>query len=125
VSGALLCIVGVLLILRLPVTAGCKSAIAVFWLALNAYEWFSYRLAYARAGILRIDAGGRVERHGDDGAWQVHALRAGSVVLPRLAWLRLSAPGGLRYSELLCGDARESDDWRRFQVIWRHVGATG
>ena len=123
-SGIMLFIAGLLLILRLPVAATYRSAIAVFWLALNAYEWFSNRRAYARFGILRIDAEGRIECRNGDGAWQAHGLRSGSIVLARFAWLRLTAADGLRYAELLYGDARESDDWRRFQVIWRHVGAT-
>ncbi len=123
-SGLLLFLLGLLLTVQLPVAAGYKSLVAVFWLALSVYEWLSNRLAYARSGILRIDAEGRIERRNGAGAWQVHGLRSGSVVLPRLAWLRLTADDGLRYAELLCGDARESNDWRRFQVIWRHVGAT-
>ena len=123
-SGILLFGIGLALIMQLPVAAGYKSLIAVCWSAICAYEWISNRLAYARCGILRIDAEGRIERSNSQGAWQVHRLRSGSVVLPRLAWLRLSAGDGLRYAELLRGDICESDDWRRFQVIWRHVGAT-
>ena len=122
-SGILLFGIGLVLTLQLPVAAGYKALIAVCWLAICAYEWFSNRLAYAHCDILRIDAEGRIERCSSHGTWQAHRLRPGSVVLPRLAWLRLSAADGLRYAELLCGDVRESDEWRRFQVIWRHVGA--
>lgn len=124
-SGIALFIVGLLLISRLPVAAAYQSAIAVIWLGICTYEWLSLRRAYARSGILRIDAEGRIECRNGDGAWRAHGLRSGSIVLARFAWLRLAAADGLRYAELLCGDARESDDWRRFQVIWRHVGATG
>lgn len=122
-SGILLFGIGLVLTLQLPVATGYKSLIAVWWLAICAYEWISNRLAYARSGILRIDAEGRIERRSSSGSWQMHRLRSGSVVLPRLACLRLSAADGLRYVELLRGDICESDDWRRFQVIWRHVGA--
>ena len=123
-SGILLFILGLILTLQLPVATGYKSLIAMCWLAICAFEWVSNRLAYARSGILRIDAEGRVERLSSGGAWQTHRLRSGSVVLPRLACLRLSSADGLRYVELLRGGICESDDWRRFQVIWRHVGAT-
>jgi hypothetical protein len=123
-SGVLLFFLGLLLILELPI-AGCyKVLIAVVWLGLSAFEWLSNRRAYAQNGILRIDAEGRVEWWDDDAGRRELGLRPGSVVLSRLAWLRLSAGDGLRYAELLRGDARESDDWRRFQVIWRHVGAS-
>ena len=122
-SGLLLFVLGLLLTLQLPVATGYKSLITACWLAICSYEWLSNWFAYARFGILRIDAEGRIERSRGDGAWQAHRLRPGSVVLSRLAWLRLSAGGGLHYAELFRGDARESNDWRRFQVIWRHVGA--
>ena len=124
-SGVLLFLAGLLLVIGLPLAAVYKSLVGISWLALCAYEWLSNRRAYARFGILRIDAEGRVERRCSDGTWQVHALRSGSVVLARLAWLRLVATDGLRYAELVRGDSRESIDWRRFQVIWRHVGAAG
>ena len=122
--GILLFGIGLVLILQLPVATGYKSLIAVCWSAICAYEWISNSFAYARSGILRIDAEGRIERRSSSGSWQMHKLRSGSVVLPRLACLRLSAADGLRYVELFRGDICESDDWRRFQVIWRHVGAT-
>jgi hypothetical protein len=121
----LLFLAGLFLVISLPLAATYRFLISVLWLALSAYEWISNRRAYARYGILRIDAEGSVERRGGDGTWQVHALRPGSVVLARLAWLRLVTADGFRYAELVRGDARESNDWRRFQVIWRHVGAAG
>jgi hypothetical protein len=121
----LLFLAGLFLVISLPLSATHRLLIAVLWLALSAYEWISNRRAYARYGILRIDAEGSVERRSNDGTWQKHALRSGSVVLARLAWLRLVTADGLRYAEFVRGDARESNDWRRFQVIWRHVGAAG
>jgi hypothetical protein len=121
----LLFLAGLFLAISLPLAAAYKCLVAVVWLALCAYEWMSNRRAYIRFGILRIDAEGCVERRCGDGTWQVHALRPGSVVLARLAWLRLETTDGLRYAEVVSGDSRESIDWRRFQVIWRHVGATG
>ena len=124
-SGMLLFLAGLVLVISLPLAAAYKFLVAFLWLALSAYEWISNRRAYARYGIFRIDAGGSVERRSYDGTWQVHSLRPGGVVLARLAWLRLVTPDGLRYAELVRGDARESNDWRRFQVIWRHVGAAG
>lgn len=124
-SAVLLYFLGLLLILELHLAGYYKVLIAVTWLALSAYEWFSIRSAYARKGILRIDAEGCIEWRDDDDSRREISLRPGSVVLSRLAWLRLTTADGLRYAELLRGDARESDDWRRFQVIWRHVGASG
>jgi len=40
-----------------------------------------------------------------------------------LAWLVLASPDGRRWLALLQGDSRESEQWRRLQVIWRHMGS--
>ena len=123
VAGMVLFLAGSLLVLLLPITFGFKAALAIIWLIICGYEWSSNWLAYARGGILRVDSGGGIERKCRDGCWRAAKLAAGSVVTPRLAWLRICAGRGHRYGELFRGDARENVDWRRFQVIWRHIGA--
>ena len=60
-SGVLLFLLGVLLIMELQVADHYKALIALAWLALSAFEWLSSRRAYARNGILRIDAEGQLE----------------------------------------------------------------
>ena len=45
------------------------------------------------------------------------------LVADRIGWLHLKTADGKQFAELICGDCRESDDWRRLQVIWRHIGA--
>jgi len=49
------------------------------------------------------------------------------VLLRKVGWIRLSfeLPTGrkLILGELLRGDGRRGEDWRRLQVIWRHIGA--
>jgi hypothetical protein len=57
-----------------------------------------------------------------NGAWSDARLESGSLVLHRLAWLRLRTADGARVTELLRGEARLCGDWRRLQVIWRHIG---
>jgi hypothetical protein len=78
---------------------------------------------YAASGALRIAAGGQVERQTPDGAWEPATLCAGSLVLARFAWLRIAAAGGRPYAELVSARSHASEDWRRLQVIWRHIGA--
>lgn len=123
VAGIVLFLAGSLLVLLLPITFGFKVTLAFIWLIICGYEWSSNRLAYSRGGSLRVDSGGGIERKCRDGCWRPAKLAAGSVVTPRLAWLRISVGRGQRYGELFRGDARENVDWRRFQVIWRHIGA--
>ncbi len=55
--------------------------------------------------------------------WQTAAIGNGCVVMRKLAWLRLKPATGARYHELLRRNSLESEQWRRLQVIWRHLGA--
>jgi len=58
-----------------------------------------------------------------DGNWHPARLLPGSMLLRRVGWIRWDDGCGRQYAELLRGRSRESDDWRRLQVIWRHIGA--
>ena len=122
-SGAVLCVAGLGFVPLLPVSVGLKVLLASLWPGLCGYEWHAQWQGYAQSGGLRIAAGGRVERQCRDGTWQPARLRAGSLVLSRLAWLRIESRDMRPYAELVRGDCRESEDWRRLQVIWRHIGA--
>ena len=122
-SGAVLCVAGLGFAPLLPVSIELKALLAAAWLALCGREWQAFWQGYARSGGLRIAAGGHVERQCRDGTWQPARLRAGSLVLSRLAWLRIESRDMRPYAELVRGDCRESEEWRRLQVIWRHVGA--
>lgn len=122
-SGALLFVAGLAFVPLLAVTPGLKTVLAITWVCLCGYEWLAFRRGYAASHALRIAAGGHVERQGRDGSWQPVRLCAGSVVLSRFAWLRVAPPGAGAYSEPLSAACHESEDWRRLQVIWRHIGA--
>jgi len=121
--GAVLCLAGLGFVPLLPVSVELKAVLAAAWLGLCGYEWHALLRGYARSGSLRIAAGGHVERQRRDGSWQPARLCAGSMVLPRFAWLRIDSPDMRPYAEPVCGDCGKSEDWRRLQVIWRHIGA--
>ena len=72
---------------------------------------------------IRIDSSGEAMILGDDENWVPARLLSGSVLLRKLAWMRLQDQSGRIYLELISGDARQSQNWRRLQVIWRHIGA--
>lgn len=122
-TGALLFLAGLALVPFVAVSPALQAVLAVAWVGLCGREWWLLRRAYASAGVLRIAAGGRVERQRCDGTWEPARLCAGSVVLPRIAWLRIVARSGLTYAELVRPKRDGSEDWRRLQVIWRHIGA--
>ena len=122
-SGAVLCLAGLGFVPLLPVSVGLQTLLATVWLALSGYQWHAMWAGYARSSCLRIAADGGVERQCRNGAWEPARLCVGSVVLPRLAWLRIESGGKGVYAELVSGKMRDSEDWRRLQVIWRHIGA--
>lgn len=123
VSGVLLFAAGILLTAALPLAGGLRVLLAIGWCGYSARELIATWRAYSNSGELRIEADGRLLCRDRDGAWQPAQLHAGSIVGARYAWLRIAVGQGPRYAELVRGDARKSEDWRRFQVIWRHIGA--
>ena len=118
-----MCPAGLALLLLLAVTTALKGVLAITWIGLCGYEWLAFWRGYAVGGKLRIAAGGLAERQRRDGTWEPSSLCAGSVVLPRVAWLRIAPRHGRPYAELVGAGNQGSEDWRRLQVIWRHIGA--
>ena len=121
--GGVLSMAGLGFVPFLPVAGEIKAGLAAIWLGLCGYEWIALWRGYARSGSLRIAAGGHVERECRDGSWQPARLCAGSMVLPRCAWLRIDPPNMPPYAEPVRARCSKSEDWRRLQVIWRHIGA--
>lgn len=119
----MLTLAGLALVPLVPVSAVQKAVLAMAWLVLSGRECHAFWRGYAGGGALRVAADGQVLRQCRDGGWQPARLCPGSVVLPRLAWLRLEPPGMRPYAELVRAKTQKSEDWRRLQVIWRHIGA--
>lgn len=71
-----------------------------------------------------MSAGGAVEVVGQDGGWRAATLQNGSVVLSEFAWLRIETCDGRKVVELLRGNCRKNKEWRRLQMIWRHLGGS-
>lgn len=116
---------GLMIILYLPVGRLVCAAGAMVWCYTTGRElaviWFSYK-HFSR---LRIFADGSAELGTTGGRWLAATITRGSIVLPGLAWFRLRLADGRWYLALLRGDVRQSQQWRRLQVIWRHLGTTG
>ena len=79
--------------------------------------------AQLRCRQLNVHADGSVLLQDQSGGWQAATFRNGTVVLSGLAWLDLRTDDGRGYSALFRGNCRESEQWRRLQVIWRHMGS--
>jgi hypothetical protein len=86
-------------------------------------ELIAISSAHKQFGRIRMHSDGRIELHDNDGHWQTATIGNGCIVLRKLAWLRLQPTSGARYHELLRRNSLQSEQWRRLQVIWRHLGA--
>ena len=122
-SGAFLGAVGVVLIFSMRLPAVVLIAASTAWLLVSGRELGRIRRAYTRCCRLRLSAGGEMRWLDVDGNWYPAKLLPGSVLLRRVGWIRWHDGRGRQAAELLRGRCRESDDWRRLQVIWRHIGA--
>jgi hypothetical protein len=69
---------------------------------------------------MRLDADGNIAGIGPDGRVEPLTLLSGSIVLKRLAWLRVQFTDGSEYGELLRGDPATDLEWHRLQLLWRH-----
>ena len=115
--------IGVVVIATLPFPAASIGAGILFWSALTVLRLRNLWRSWSACHGLRVRPGGEVAVYGPDGTWRPAVLASGSGLLRRCAWLRYRTASGRIAVELLRGCCRESQDWRRLQVIWRHVGA--
>ena len=122
-SGVLLGIAGVLVILLLPTDLWMRLAACVIWVVTSVREHRQLQRGWADCRALRFTANGELMVLGADQTWRAARQETGSVLLRKLGWIRLRDHRGVVFGELLSGDDRASPDWRRLQVIWRHVGA--
>ena len=117
---------GTMLILFLPIVPELKAPFSALWLISGVAEFNAFRRGMARLDRIRIrsdgSAAGLDRRHA-----LLHPLELlpGSVVLDRVAWLRLRFADGLRYGELVTGRSCDDQQWRRLLVVWRHQAAFG
>ena len=123
-SGAAFALLGAGVLATLPLPIGMRLPAAALWLCVSVAGLARLRGEYRATAGYRFYADGSAEIVRVDGRRVAGRLEPGTFLLPRLAWLRVSAPGGSgAVGELVAGDPRTSQQWRRFQVICRHLAA--
>lgn len=122
-TGVLAAVLGLVMILTLPLDLCLMLTTGLLWSLVSLRELLLVRDAYSRYCLLRLESTGKVALIAANGDSQAATLLAGSIVLDRLAWLRIESEDGLRFAELMRGNGRENYQWRSLQVIWRHFGA--
>ena len=116
---------GLLSIAVLPVAWHARVLLGLCWGLVSGRELWLIAKAHKRCAGLRLDADGQVLVRDGHGGGTAATIEPGSVVLQRLAWLRFRTVSGHRHAELLRRKSMKNNDWRRLQVIWRHLGAAG
>ena len=119
--GALLC--GALAIFTLPVEATWKLFGTTAWGITGSRDLWLIASGYKRCRRIRLSHEGSVQAWLPAGRCAAATLCAGSVVTDGFAWLRIEFENGRRLGLLLRRKASRNEDWRRLQVIWRHLGA--
>ncbi len=114
---------GLAIILTLPLAPLLRILLAGAWLAENIRECRRQVRGAARVGRITLDARGNIAGTTPDGRALSLTLLSGSVVLSRLAFLRVQFADGSDYVELLRGDPAADLEWQRLQLIWRHCRA--
>lgn len=122
-SGLCLVPVGAALILSMSLPLPVRILAGVLWLVAGSRDIDRYRRAYRRYRGLRLDCEGRLELRSQRGDWRAARLLPGSLVLRRFGWIRVCDERGRVFAEPVRGHCRDGPEWRRLQVLWRHVGA--
>lgn len=119
-AGTLLC--GALAIATLPAAMLWKTLGTVAWFIVSGRDLWLIASGYKRCARIRLYHDRSVQAFSGCGHCVAATLCAGSVVTIGFAWLRIEFAEGRRCGLLLRRKASGNEDWRRLQVIWRHLG---
>jgi len=120
-SAALLSMLGLLCLLLMPLAPAWRASAAFLWLASSAREIRKFRQHYITFSHMRFHAGGNVELLRREQAATAAVILPGSVLLGNAGWIRLRSGDAASCAELVSAKTQESKQWRRLQVIWRHL----
>jgi hypothetical protein len=118
--GCLAAITGTLIILYMPLAWLLRILLAAVFIGESFRELRKLARGAARLRQLWLDAEGNVAGLCADGRCEPLTLLSGSIVLKRLAWLRVRFADGSEHGELFQGDPATDPEWQRLQLIWRH-----
>jgi hypothetical protein len=123
IFAAILHLAGFVLLLGTPLPGGALVLLVLAWSWLCLRDWRNQLRAYRRVAAIRICSDGCIETVDMHGQTERVQLRAGSLILPRVAWLRLEFADRSHFGELLSGDARRCARWHWLQLASRQHGA--
>lgn len=118
-SGVVAALAGFVLIIHTPLDAVIRLILAVAWLVHSGLELYGRARASLRVASITINTRGQIRITDATGEAVLAELLAGTVVISKLAWLRMRFADGRQYAELLRGDPLKDIQWHRFQLIWQ------
>ncbi|MEL7186825.1 MAG: hypothetical protein AAFN50_10410 [Pseudomonadota bacterium] len=123
-SAVLFALIGVVLLWQLPYPGWVLWLATIGWLGSFARQLLRLRRGWSHCTAIRVLPGPVFEVRDTAGEWCVSELKSGSFLFARVAWLRLELADRDPLVELLLPAGRRCNNWRRLQVIWRHIGAS-
>jgi hypothetical protein len=118
-SGVIAAIAGLSLIMHMPLSAIHRVISCAVWLVWCGIEISALTKVWPNVSRIGVNSAGEVWVTDAAGQRVTATLLRGSIVIRRLAWLRLRLEDGRKYAELVSGNAVEDDQWHRFQLIWK------
>ena len=118
-----LALVGVAVIAGLEAPLALRLCGLAAWIVIVGAQLRTLRRGWSTCVALRVHADGTVTVLDPSGRWLPGQLEPDGLLLRRWGWIRLGTTAGRPFAEPLRGACRESREWRRLQVVWRHVGA--
>ena len=123
IAGALAILGGIAVIAALPITWQWQVIVGLGWGVYSGRDLWLIARANKACQRLQVDQDGCIRVFDRECCCSPATMDSGSLVLRRLAWLRFRTAAGRRHVELIRRKSTQNDDWRRLQVIWRHLGA--
>jgi len=114
---------GAVVIVGLPFDWSWRLLFAVAWAVLVGKDLLAILRGFRHCSRIRFIHTGELQISAAGSCCAAATLESGSLVLRRFAWLRFRTEDGRRHVELLRRKMAQNKDWRRLQVIWRHLGA--
>ena len=123
-SGIMIAALGCLLVFQMPLTVLVRMSLLVLWLATSAFELYVHSRAASQIASIGLNDRGQIWVRNCAGERLAAELLPGTVVLGRLAWLRLRLDSGKKYAEFLRGKSTTDPQWHLFQLIWEQSRQT-
>ncbi len=122
-SGAAFAVTGVVIAGSMPGGFWVTGPAVLAWAVWVGAEFTLALCAFRSSRAFTLLADGSLEVELPDGSRRLGHVAPGGLQLARWAWLRVRLPGRPGWGEPLSMGGQDREQWRRFQVICRHMSA--